>query len=62
MKEKAGYRSELEKIKKQFGDNNLLSKKDVCDYTGCCYRTVIRHFSFNSNGKITQTELARQLV
>lgn len=61
MKEKAGFRSELQNIREVFGTKNLLSVKDVCEYTGCCFRTAKRRFTF-TNGKITQSEFARQLV
>lgn len=61
MKEKAGFRAELQNIRERFGEKNLLSKKDVCDYTGSCFRTVNKRFKF-TNGKITQNELARQLI
>lgn len=60
-KEKEGYRMELERIGQRFGDKNLLSKKDVQRYTGLCYQTVNKRFQFKE-GKITQADLARQLV
>lgn len=61
-REKEGYRAELERIGQRFGDKQELSKKDVSDYTGACYRSVCKRFQFNDAGKITQSALARQLV
>ena len=61
MREKEGFRTELENIRSVFGEKWMLSKADVQRYTGLCYRSVCKRFKFNE-GKITQADLARQLL
>ena len=60
MREKAGYRDNLERIKDRFPDKELLSKKDVAEFCGIRYETVVKMFPFKNN-YISCATLAREL-
>ena len=60
MREKDGYREQLELILTQTG-KNLLTLKDVREFTGIKdNRTLKKRFSF-TNGYISATTLAKEL-
>ena len=62
MKEKNGYREQLECILSYTNGRQLLSLKDVRGYTGIKdNRTLKKRYSFN-NGFISAAELARAMT
>ena len=60
MREKEGFRPELEKIREAYGDRQWLKIKDVCAYLGLCRNTVAKRYPdvIRKRG-CTQVELAR---
>lgn len=48
MREKEGYRENLERIHTRFPNKELLTKKDVASFLGCNYRYVTKRFPFNA--------------
>jgi hypothetical protein len=59
-REKEGYRDNLERIKEVFTDKEMLSISDVVRFTGMCYRSVMKRFTFK-NKYISVADLARQM-
>ncbi|MEG1075005.1 MAG: hypothetical protein RSF84_07680 [Ruthenibacterium sp.] len=67
MREKDGYRLQLESIIAAFPQREVLSVSDVARYTGFNRDTVSRNFALTKSPKsgkpyITRTQLARQLT
>lgn len=60
MREKEGYRENLERIHTRFPNKELLTKKDVASFLGCNYRYVTKRFPFKDNF-ISKATLAREL-
>ena len=60
MREKAGYRDNLERIVERFPDKELLTKKDVAEFCGVDRRRVGKLFPFKNN-LISVATLAREL-
>lgn len=61
MREKDGYRENLEQILTFSNGRSLLSLKDVRDYTGIKdNRTLKKRYSFN-NGFISAAQLAKEM-
>ena len=62
MKEKEGYREQLEQILSFSNGNSMLSLKDVRAFTGIKdNRTLKKRYSFN-NGYISASQLAKQMI
>ena len=59
-REKEGYRDNLERIKSYFPDKEMLTNKDVQNFTGMCYRSVRKRFAF-TKGYVSTADLARQM-
>ena len=59
-REKPNFRDQLERIDKAFPGKEILSRKDVAQFTGICYSNINKHFKLN-RGLITKVELARQM-
>ena len=59
-REKENFRDQLERIDKAFPDKEILSRKDVAEFTGICYSEIRKHFTLNK-GKITKVQLAREM-
>ncbi|MBE6906148.1 MAG: hypothetical protein E7476_07765 [Ruminococcaceae bacterium] len=59
-REKEAYRDNLERIDSAFPGKELLTKKDVSEFTGANYKTVNRLFPFKDN-YISKATLARCL-
>lgn len=60
MREKEGFRDNLERLNEVFPTHDLLSIKDVTQFTGRSRDVVKRLFTFKS-GYISKVELARAL-
>lgn len=60
MREKAAYRDNLERLNEKFPDKELLTKKDVAEFLGVCYRYVAANYPFKNN-YISKATLAREL-
>jgi hypothetical protein len=60
MAEKATFRDNLERIDTAFPGKEMLCKKDVQDFTGLNYRTVVKLFDFQGN-YISKVSLARTM-
>lgn len=61
-REKAGYRDQMERLNELFPDRELLTCKDLMEYTGLSRNTVKKHFRFPVGGQyIAKTELARMV-
>lgn len=52
----------LERLDKAFPDKEMLKVKEVQDYTGLCYQTVKKLFSFNKCNVISKATLSRELA
>lgn len=61
MKEKDGYREQLQSVLEFTNGTHLLSVKDVMQFTGRSRATVSKLFEFNK-GYISAEMLARQLI
>jgi len=62
MRERAGYRENLQDILEFFGGRRLLSVRDVCAYTGIKdYRTAQKKFPFSEN-RISACTLANVMA
>ena len=59
-REKEDYRNNLERLCDAFPDKELLTKKDVIQFTGLNYRAVCRLYPFYKN-YISKATLARHL-
>ena len=60
MREKEGFRPQLERIREQYGPQEWLKIKDVCEYMGLCRNTVAKRYpQIIKQRGCTQVELAR---
>ena len=60
MRDKPAYRDNLERLNEKFPDKELLTKKDVAQFLGVCYRYVSANYPFKGN-YISKATLAREL-
>lgn len=59
-REKENFRDQLERLDKAFPEKEILSRKEVSQFTGIYYGSVPKYFILKK-GKITKVELARQM-
>ena len=59
-REKPAYRDNLERLDKRFPDKELLTQKEVAEFTGLCRQSVSKIFPFKRFG-ISKATLAREL-
>lgn len=63
MREKEGYRDNLQRLNEAFPDKEMLAIGEVADYLGISRDTVRRRLKFNDATKrITKPDLARQIT
>ena len=60
-REKEGYRDTIEELNRLFPEKGMLTRADVCRFTGRCESTVRKRFRFNRDGLLTKADLARQV-
>jgi len=61
-REKESFRDVLERIYEKTGGKEMLSQKDVREFTGLSRNTVKKYITFNSFGFVAAADLARQLL
>ncbi len=62
MREKDGYRLNIELLNQRFPEKDMLNIREVMEFTGCSYNTVRKHIRFAAMGMVTKADLARQIT
>ena len=57
-----GYRDCLELLNVRFPDKDMLNIAEVMQFCGISRNTAKKQIKFNSFGKITKSDLARQVI
>lgn len=60
-REKMGYRDTIAELNRLFPEKGMLTRAEVCKFTGRSDSTVRRKFTFNQDGLLTKADLARQV-
>lgn len=61
-REKPSYRDVLDDLNKEFPNGCMLKAKDVCQFTGLCYNTVVKYFPIKKGVGISKQVLARLIA
>lgn len=60
-REKQGYRDTIAELNRLFPEKGMLTRAEVCQFTGRSDSTVRRKYQFNKDGLLTKADLARQV-
>ena len=62
MREPDGYRLNLELLNLRFPESDMLTQRQVAEFTGLCVQTVRKRIRFNAlTNKVSKADLARQI-
>lgn len=61
-REKPSYRDILDDLNTEFPNGCMLKAKDVCQFTGLCYNTVVKYYPIKKGVGISKQVLARLIA